>query len=59
MVLTAFRSFLVNGFPDFVSSGGGGGASGMIFEDEALAADSASRSLALEGPACLRSPSSM
>ncbi len=56
--LTAFLSFFVNGFPDFVSSGGAGGASGISFEEDAFAVASASRSLAFEGPVCLEFPSS-
>jgi hypothetical protein len=56
-LLTALSSFLVKGFPDFVSSGGGKGGAGIEYDDDAFSASSTSGSRMEEGPSSLLTPS--
>ena len=54
---TAFFSFLVNGFPDFESSGTIRSTTGALTLDEVFSICSISKSRILEGPAWLGSSS--
>ena len=57
--LTAFFSFLVSGFPDFVSSGGGTGGAGAESDEDNFVTRSASRSRTANGGSLSVFPSVM